>query len=208
MEKKRVEDHEVETAPRVKVDKFGFVKPDQNSPEPGFIKSKSALEFERYSFFIFFNCQRHMSSLLLFWKITCLFLSRFLLPLQVKSSYFNYSFMLSFVPCYSANKQVVFREERRIRKWRKMIGVGGSDWKHYTRRKPHVVKRRIRKGIPDCLRGLVWQLISGSRDLLLLNPGVYKVINYILQCLICFDLVIPLDYCPDLMDGNVICCSN
>ncbi|XP_072981428.1 uncharacterized protein [Typha angustifolia] len=66
------------------------------------------------------------------------------------------------------------REERRIRKWRKMIGVGGSDWKHYVRRKSHVVKRRIRKGIPDCLRGLVWQLISGSRDLLLMNPGVYE----------------------------------
>ncbi|MED6165335.1 hypothetical protein PIB30_098542 [Stylosanthes scabra] len=55
-----------------------------------------------------------------------------------------------------------------------MIGVGGSDWKHYLRKKPHVVKRRIRKGIPDCLRGLVWQLISGSRDLLLMNPGVYE----------------------------------
>jgi hypothetical protein len=57
-----------------------------------------------------------------------------------------------------------------------MIGVGGSDWKHYVRRKPHVVKRRIRKGIPDCLRGLVWQSISGSRDLLLMNPGVYEVL--------------------------------
>lgn len=69
----------------------------------------------------------------------------------------------------------ITREERRVRKWRKMIGVGGSDWKHYARRKPHVVRRRIRKGIPDCLRGLVWQLISGSRDLLLMNPGVYEV---------------------------------
>lgn len=68
------------------------------------------------------------------------------------------------------------REEKRIRKWRKMIGAGGSDWKHYVRRKPHVVKRRIRKGIPDCLRGLVWQLISGSRDLLLMNPGVYETL--------------------------------
>ncbi|KAE9615711.1 putative Rab-GTPase-TBC domain-containing protein [Lupinus albus] len=67
------------------------------------------------------------------------------------------------------------REERSVRKWRKMIGVGGSDWKHYVRRKHHVVKRRIRKGIPDCLRGLVWQLISGSRDLLLMNPGVYEI---------------------------------
>ncbi|KAL0823564.1 hypothetical protein Bca101_047241 [Brassica carinata] len=66
------------------------------------------------------------------------------------------------------------KEERRVTKWRKMIGAGGSDWKHYVKRKPHVVKRRIRKGIPDCLRGLVWQLISGSRDLLLMNPGVYE----------------------------------
>ncbi|KMZ64904.1 hypothetical protein ZOSMA_345G00210 [Zostera marina] len=66
------------------------------------------------------------------------------------------------------------RDGRRIRKWRKMIGVDGSDWKHYVRRKPQVVKRRIRMGIPDCLRGLVWQLISGSRDLLLMNPGVYE----------------------------------
>lgn len=66
------------------------------------------------------------------------------------------------------------REERRLRKWRKMIGVGGTDWKHYVRRKPQVVKRRVRKGIPDCLRGLVWQLISGSRDLLLMNQGVYE----------------------------------
>ncbi|XP_014516604.1 EVI5-like protein [Vigna radiata var. radiata] len=74
----------------------------------------------------------------------------------------------------SAYEYERYREERRVRKWRKMIGVGGSDWKHYLRRKPHVVKRRIRKGIPDCLRGLVWQLISGSRDLLLMNPGVYE----------------------------------
>ncbi|CAN6448707.1 unnamed protein product [Victoria cruziana] len=66
------------------------------------------------------------------------------------------------------------REERRTRKWRKMIGAGSSDWKRYVRRKPLVVKRRVRKGIPDCLRGLVWQLLSGSRDLLLMNPGVYE----------------------------------
>ncbi|EFJ27331.1 hypothetical protein SELMODRAFT_231859 [Selaginella moellendorffii] len=66
------------------------------------------------------------------------------------------------------------REDRRLTKWRKMIGTGGADWRHYVRRKPNVVKRRIRKGIPDRLRGLVWQLISGSRDLLLMNQGVYE----------------------------------
>lgn len=62
-----------------------------------------------------------------------------------------------------------------------MIGVGGSDWTHYVKRNPQVVKRRIRKGIPDCLRGLVWQLISGSRELLLMNPGVYEVLKGVLS---------------------------
>ncbi|KAL8527687.1 hypothetical protein ACS0TY_005505 [Phlomoides rotata] len=111
MEKKKVDEQEAVPASLPKVDRFGFVKQDGNTPD-GLTKSRSPLEFER--------------------------------------------------------------EERRIRKWRKMIGVGGNDWKHYVRRKPQVVKRRIRKGIPDCLRGLVWQLISGSRDLLLMNPGVYE----------------------------------
>ncbi|KAL8527727.1 hypothetical protein ACS0TY_005539 [Phlomoides rotata] len=111
MEKKKVDEQEAVPASLPKVDRFGFVKQDGNTPD-GLTKSRSPLEFER--------------------------------------------------------------EERRIRNWRKMIGVGGNDWKHYVRRKPQVVKRRIRKGIPDCLRGLVWQLISGSRDLLLMNPGVYE----------------------------------
>ncbi|CAK9185942.1 unnamed protein product [Ilex paraguariensis] len=102
---------ETEPVPPLRVDRFGFVKQELDSPE-GLAKRRSAFEYER--------------------------------------------------------------EERRVRKWRKMIGVRGSDWKHYVRRKPHVVKWRIRKGIPDCLRGLVWQLISGSRNLLLMNPGVYE----------------------------------
>ncbi|KAK3018705.1 hypothetical protein RJ639_005046 [Escallonia herrerae] len=112
MEKKKIDDTKQGGIPAVRVDRFGFMKQELNSPD-GLVKSKSAFEYER--------------------------------------------------------------EERRIRKWRKMVGVGGSDWKHYyVRRKPHVVKRRIRKGIPDCLRGLVWQSISGSRDLLLMNPDVYE----------------------------------
>lgn len=58
MEKKRAEDHEVEIAPPVKVDKFGFVKPDQNSPEAGLTRSKSAFEFERYLFCDFLKAIR------------------------------------------------------------------------------------------------------------------------------------------------------
>lgn len=52
-----------------------------------------------------------------------------------------------------------------------MAGAGGSDWKSYLARSPRKVQRRIRKGIPDQLRGLAWQLISGGRDLLLQNEG-------------------------------------
>ena len=59
--------------------------------------------------------------------------------------------------------------------WRTIIGTGGEDWKAYVRKYPRDVKKRIRKGVPDCLRGVVWQLVSGSRDLVLMNQGVYEV---------------------------------
>jgi hypothetical protein len=59
-----------------------------------------------------------------------------------------------------------------------MIGVGGRDWKHYVHRKPQVVKCCVHKGILDCLRGLVWQLVSSNRDLLLMNQGVYEVLVF------------------------------
>ena len=37
-----------------------------------------------------------------------------------------------------------------------------------------MVKRRVRKGIPDRLRGVAWQLLSGGRELLLQNEGALK----------------------------------
>ncbi|KAK9807796.1 hypothetical protein WJX72_009633 [[Myrmecia] bisecta] len=70
--------------------------------------------------------------------------------------------------------QQKFAEIRRLTKWRHMLGAGGSDWKAYLAKHPAQVKRRVRKGIPDALRGLVWQLLSGGRDLLLQNEGVYE----------------------------------
>ena len=53
-----------------------------------------------------------------------------------------------------------------------VVGAGGSDWMSYLARSPRKVQRRVRKGIPDQLRGLAWQLISGGRDFLLQNEGV------------------------------------
>jgi len=65
------------------------------------------------------------------------------------------------------------KEKARLKKWRHMVGAGGVDWQEYLNKHPAKVKRRIRKGIPDALRGLVWQLLSGGRSLLLENEGVY-----------------------------------
>ena len=52
-----------------------------------------------------------------------------------------------------------------------MSGAGGAEWKAFLARHPAVVKRRVRKGIPNALRSLAWQLLSGGRDLLLQNEG-------------------------------------
>eukprot|EP00803_Ostreobium_quekettii_P006549 evm.model.scf_589.8 EVM.evm.TU.scf_589.8 scf_589:56822-63197(-) len=67
----------------------------------------------------------------------------------------------------------VSQECNRLKKWRRMVGAGGVDWKVYIQKNPKTVKNRIRKGIPDALRGLTWQLLSGGRSLLLANEGVY-----------------------------------
>jgi len=43
----------------------------------------------------------------------------------------------------------------------------------FIKEKKRRLCRRVRKGIPDELRGIVWPLLSGGRQLLLQNPGVY-----------------------------------
>lgn len=54
------------------------------------------------------------------------------------------------------------RSKRHERKWRKMLGQSGADFSNYLAKHPDKVKRRARKGIPDSLRGLAWQLLSGE----------------------------------------------
>lgn len=48
MEKKNVDDDEPRPVPQVKVDRFGFLKQELNSPD-GIVKSRSAFEYERYA---------------------------------------------------------------------------------------------------------------------------------------------------------------
>lgn len=50
-------------------------------------------------------------------------------------------------------------------------GLDGKNWNHFSAKKHAKVKQRVRKGIPDAVRGLAWQMLAGSRELVQLNPG-------------------------------------
>eukprot|EP01026_Neomeris_dumetosa_P056778 TRINITY_DN52017_c0_g1_i10.p1 TRINITY_DN52017_c0_g1~~TRINITY_DN52017_c0_g1_i10.p1 ORF type:complete len:710 (+),score=59.99 TRINITY_DN52017_c0_g1_i10:164-2293(+) len=76
----------------------------------------------------------------------------------------------------AVEQQINEKQNERLQKWRGMLGAAGEDFREYWKEQPDVVKRRVRKGIPDQLRGLVWQLLSGSRDLRVENPMVYRTL--------------------------------
>lgn len=67
-------------------------------------------------------------------------------------------------------KKYVQKEAERSKKWVKMF----ARWDSYSKRYPEKIKARVRKGIPDRVRGKAWQLIIGSPELLQKNPGVYE----------------------------------
>ena len=56
-------------------------------------------------------------------------------------------------------KKVIDQLRSRENKWRDMI----ADLKRYKEKNPRTFKRRMRKGVPDSMRGLVWQDLCGSR---------------------------------------------
>ena len=49
-------------------------------------------------------------------------------------------------------------ESTRVRKWLAML----RDWEGTRSSSAALLKRRVRKGVPDCLRGVVWPLLSGG----------------------------------------------
>ncbi|KAG6590888.1 EVI5-like protein [Phytophthora cinnamomi] len=73
----------------------------------------------------------------------------------------------------NAYKHAVWLENRRTQKWVKMIGKQLEDWEVCQLRHAGTLKKRIRKGIPEALRGRVWSHLAGSSQMLLNNPGVY-----------------------------------
>lgn len=58
---------------------------------------------------------------------------------------------------------------KRERKWLEM----NKTWAQFTRKHPAVVKRRVRKGIPDSLRGTMWVTLTGSRQWRDSQPDAY-----------------------------------
>ena len=48
------------------------------------------------------------------------------------------------------------RENARLEKWNKMLG----NFQEYYKNNYNKLKERTRKGIPDSLRGLIWQLYA------------------------------------------------
>lgn len=73
----------------------------------------------------------------------------------------------------NAYKHAVWLENRRTQKWVKMIGKQLEDWEVCQLRYAATLKKRIRKGIPEALRGRVWSHLAGSSQMLLNNPGAY-----------------------------------
>jgi len=58
---------------------------------------------------------------------------------------------------------------RREEKWSKMI----TEWDRIVEHDPRLLQRRVRKGVPDCLRGTVWPRLAGSDHLCKAAPGRY-----------------------------------
>lgn len=67
-------------------------------------------------------------------------------------------------------KRLMSKEEERSRKWAAMV----RNWKQVS---PKLLKSRIRKGIPDCVRGEGWKLITNAANLMVDKPNAYKIIS-------------------------------
>lgn len=59
---------------------------------------------------------------------------------------------------------------RRTKKWQSML----KNWTTVQNRRQKLVKRRLRKGIPDAQRGAVWLVLGNVHDKIKDNPGTYQ----------------------------------
>lgn len=70
-------------------------------------------------------------------------------------------------------------ERKSIDAWRALLLKSTDELSSLIARRPARLKRWVARGVPDVLRGQVWQLLSGGRELRIHNPGVYyKLLVY------------------------------
>jgi len=60
-------------------------------------------------------------------------------------------------------------ENARTGKWLSLL----ADWDGVAARRPELLKRRLRKGVPDALRKVVWPRLSGGEAFRRAHPGLY-----------------------------------
>ena len=60
-------------------------------------------------------------------------------------------------PCALPSSKKMFLESSRSQKWRKML----DKWDITCTKDRDHLKSRLRKGVPDCVRGEVWSRLSG-----------------------------------------------
>jgi hypothetical protein len=84
-------------------------------------------------------------------------------------------------------------EALRTAKWRAML----QDWEGTLARRPGLLKRRLRKGVPDCLRGAVWPLVTGGAALKAAHPGEFARLTALTPSradMLCISLDLPRTY--------------
>lgn len=85
----------------------------------------------------------------------------------------RYGFIVTQDEAASKSKRTsaqVRRDQRHVHKWRRMLGSSREDFEAYWASRPKKVKQRVRKGIPDEFRGLVWQYLSGAEPQVNVDP--------------------------------------
>ncbi len=66
------------------------------------------------------------------------------------------------------------RKRLRLQKWRRMM----SQWEHFEQKYPGKIRQRIRKGIPNILRGHMWMSLTGAGVAKYHNANVYTECLY------------------------------
>lgn len=75
------------------------------------------------------------------------------------------------------NYDEVCGEADTYHQWGQLIG----NWSDAQRKKPRIVRDMVRRGVPNALRGMVWQLLCEARDFPLRDqyPQLIKVIFHV-----------------------------